>query len=331
MTCSEVAAAGTSLTAVHPDIVQFHILNRLDGATLASTSCASVHFQSLCNEDQLWQRICNSTWPSTAHPNVRSAVSAFPSAHRSFYSDSFPNSLHKCGDKTCSSETSELISAVDIYYDNKTVYSKVLRTETLSSWFMSSPFRLELLNPKETIPTPPKSGADGTCKESAQERLRVSWILIDPANKRAVNVASQKAVEARLHWLNEGLQIRYATVAYDFRGNLVQCSVVVNCSGKDGGELQVIKEVSMQVEDMEGKILGGMDSLVILRGAMDAERRRTDVNMEREMYEMFRRNKEELTERKQRRERGLDMVFIATGISIFFAILIFLLQVKLLA
>ncbi|XP_075500618.1 F-box protein At2g27310-like [Primulina tabacum] len=322
MSSSESAPAGTSLTAVHPDIVQYQILNRLDGATLASTSCASVHFQSLCNEDRLWQRICNSTWPSTAHPRVRSAVSAFPSAHRSFYSDSFPNSLHKCRDETCSSETSELISAVDMYYDNKPVYSKVMRTETISSWFMSSPFRLELLNPKETIPTPLKSRTDGTCKERAQEFLRVSWILIDPANKRAVNVASQKAVEARLHWLNEDLQLRYATVASDCRGNLVQCAVVVKCGGKDGGELEV-KEVGMQVEDMEGKILGGMESLVILRGAMNGERERTDVDMEREMYDMFRRNKEELRERKQRRERGLDMVFIATGLSIFFAILLF--------
>lgn len=324
MSSSEAAAAaGTSLTAVHPDIVQAHILNKLDGATLASTSCASVHFQSLCNQDQLWQSICNSTWASTAHPRVRSAVSAFPCGHRSFYSDSFPNSLHNCCAKTCLSETSELISAVDIYYDHKPLYAKVLRTETLSSWFMSSPFRLELLNPKESIPTPLKSGADGTCKELAQEHLRVSWILIDPTNKRAVNVASQKAVEARLHWLNEDLQLRYAALASDWLGNLVQCAVVVNCGGKDGGELQV-NEVSMQVEDMEGKILSGMDSLVILRGAMDGERRRANVDTERQMYEMFRRHKEELRDRKQRRERSLDMVFIATGLSLFFAIFIFL-------
>ncbi|KZV33871.1 hypothetical protein F511_17795 [Dorcoceras hygrometricum] len=309
-----------SLTTIHPDIVQSHILNRLNGATLASTSCASVHFQSLCNDDRLWQRICNSTWPSTAHPHVRSAVSSFPSAHRSFYSDSFP-SLHNTGDlhrqgKRCPIETSELISAVDIYFDNKPIYSKILKTETLSSWFMSSPFRLELLHPKETISTPIESGAGGTCNERAAEHLRVSWILIDPARKRAVNVASQRAVEARMHWLNEDLQLRYATVAVDIRGNPVQCAVVVKCGGE---ELQV-KEISMQVEDMEGKILGGMDSLVILRGAMDGERRRADVAIEREIYEMFRRNKEDFRERKQRRERGLDMAFIATGISIFFAI-----------
>ncbi|XP_073146946.1 F-box protein At2g27310-like [Henckelia pumila] len=320
MSSSEIsataAAAGTSITVVHPDIVQSHILKRLDGAALASTSCASVHFQSLCNEDQLWQRICNSTWPSTAHPAVRSAVSAFPSAHRSLYSDSFP-SFHNCRDRTCSPETSELISAVDIYYDNKPVYSKVLRTETLSSWFMSSPFRLELLNPKETVPFPTPPG--GACREIAKERLRVSWILIDPANKRAVNVASQKAVEARLLWISEDLQLRYATVASDSRGNSVQCAVVVNCGG---AELEV-KEVSMQVEDMEGKIVGGRDSLVILRGAMVGERKRSDVDLEREIHELFRRNKEDFRERKLRRERGLDMAFIVTGLSFFFLFFIF--------
>ncbi|KAL0418341.1 UNVERIFIED_CONTAM: F-box protein [Sesamum radiatum] len=161
--------------------------------------------------------ICNSAWPSTTHPTVRRAIDAFPSGHRSFYSDSFP--AVRCRGPSEKARqvrvpgTSEFISAVDIYCDEKLVYSKVLVTETLSGWFLSSPFRIDLLEPKETVPTPLKyDGEEGACMELAEDRIRVSWILIDPTKKRAVNVASLKAVEARRHWLTEDIQLRYATV-----------------------------------------------------------------------------------------------------------------------
>ncbi|KAI3461269.1 hypothetical protein Pfo_017932 [Paulownia fortunei] len=333
-TTSTTAAAadqggGTPITAIHPDIIQYHILNRLDGPTLASTSCASMQLLSLCTEDHLWREICNSTWPSTTHPSVRDAISAFPSGHRSFYSDSFPAARchqSKTAHRTRVPTTSELISAVDIYYDDKLVYSKVLVTETLSGWFLSSPFRIDLLEPKEMVPTPLKfDGEEGKCMELAEERLRVSWILIDPSKKRAVNVASLKAVEARRHWLTEDIQLRHATVVAGGGGELVQCAVVVTCGGKEGGELQV-REVSMQVEDMEGKILTGMESLRILDAAMEGQRWKSDSKMEKDIYEMFLMTKIQFRERKQNRERSLDMVCIAAGVSIFFAIWIFFLS-----
>ncbi|KAL0460808.1 UNVERIFIED_CONTAM: F-box protein [Sesamum latifolium] len=155
--------------------------------------------------------------------------------------------------------------------------------------------------------------------ELAEDRIRVSWILIDPTKKRAVNVASLKAVEARRHWLTEDIQLRYATVMAGDGGELVQCGVVMTCGGKEGGELQV-REVSMQVEDMEGRILTGIDSLVILDEAMEGQRRKSDGESEKAIYERFLSMKVECRERKQRRERGVDMVCIAAGVSIFLAI-----------
>ncbi|KAK4440584.1 F-box protein [Sesamum alatum] len=325
---AEDQGGGTAIiTAIHPDIIQSHILNRLDGPTLASTACASAQLLSLCNDDCLWKDICNSTWPSTTDPRVRDAIAAFPSAHRSFYSDAFPALRHHqpCREthQNRLPDTVELISAVDIYYEDKLIYSKILVTETLSAWFLSTPFRLELLDPKETVPTPLKFD-DGTFIARAEERLRVSWILIDPVKRRAVNLASRKAVEARRHWLTDDIKLRYATVVEDGGGGLVQCAVVVTCGGKEHGEEVRVREVSMHVEEMEGKIVAGMDCLGILGAAMEGQRRRSDGKREKEIYEIFLRVKAGCRERKQRREKGLDMVCISTGILIFFAICIFL-------
>ncbi|PIN20718.1 hypothetical protein CDL12_06570 [Handroanthus impetiginosus] len=321
---------GTPITAIHQDIIQSHILNRLDGRTLASTRCASSQLLSLSNDDYLWKDICNSTWLSTTDPRVADAISAFSTGHRSFYSDAFPAVGRHCQSKktiqqlVLDLDTSELISAVDIYFDGELIYSKVLVTETLSAWFLNTPFRVELLDTKETVATPLNIGSEGFAYISqVEERLRVSWILIDPVKKRAINVASQKAVEARRHWLTEDAQLRYATVvAAGGDGGLVQCGIVVTCGGNYGGEVRV-REVIMQVEDMEGKIMTGMDSLRILVAAMEGRRLRRDSKIEKDSYEMFLKMKARCRERKQRREKGLDVVFVATGISIFFGIMIF--------
>lgn len=218
-----------------------------------------------------------------------------------------------------------MISAVDIYCNDQLIYSKVLETETLSNWFLSFPLSLELLDPKEMVPTPLKFEAeDCACTTIAKEHLRVSWILIDPNNKRAVNVASHKAVDSRMHWSNGDIQLRYATVAAVATEELVQCAVVVTCGGKEGGELHV-KEVKMQIEDVEGRILCGRDSLEILQAAMEGPRRRIDCKREKDIYELFSRKKVQYREKEQRKETGLDMICIVIGLSIFFGILMFFL------
>ncbi|EYU36048.1 hypothetical protein ABFS82_14G231100 [Erythranthe guttata] len=329
---ADKGGGGTPITDIHTDVIRTHILNRLDGPTLAAASCASQQLLSLCNEDHLWKDICNSTWPSTTNPAVGDAISAFPSGHRSFYSDSFSCLARQPSGKAGAyggqaPETAELISAVDIYYDGELVYSKVVGTETLSLWYLGSPFRIDLMEPKETVATPLMfDGDDGACMGLAEERLRVSWILIDPSKGRAVNVASLKAVEARRHWLTEDIHLRFATVVDGGGdGEAVQFAVVVTCGGKEGRELQV-REVSMQAEDLEGKILTGLDTLEILDAAMVGPRRRCDGETEKEMYRKFLRMKVQSRERNQKREKSLDMVFITAGVSILLAIWMFFLS-----
>ncbi|VFQ95393.1 unnamed protein product [Cuscuta campestris] len=245
---------GTTISALHPEIIRTHLLTRLDGPTLASAGAAFTELHALCSEENLWRRLCHSSWPSTADPIARHAISAFPSGHRSFFSDSFPT-IHHRGDSLPSHRppATELISAVDIFYGEKSIYSKAVVSETVSNWFSSSPFRLELPNTKGTPRTFPCA--------AGQEKLTLSWILIDPSEKRSVNVSSLKPVGFRQNCFTGDIEIRFATVLEGGGGDWVQFSVVVTCEGKEGGEAHV-REASMQVEDMEGKSVNGKESLV---------------------------------------------------------------------
>ncbi|EEF38577.1 F-box protein At2g27310 [Ricinus communis] len=322
-----------TISTVHHDILQTHILTRLDGPTLASLSCASSDFHTLSSQDKLWQNICSFTWPSTNDPLLSSVISSFPSGHRSFFSDSFPLLRHHR--PTCRTlptpfpSTTELISAVDIYYRNVPIFSKVEKTETVSRWFLCSPFRIDLLEPKEFVPTwIQKAGEKDSWLKQLEEDVTLSWILIDPEQKRAVNISSKRPVSVQRHWLTGEVQAKFATIFAGDRGKgseteYVECEVVVTCGGKEGGEVRV-RDVSMGMEDMEGKALTGEDSLVILKEATErGERRRGEDGKER--YKEFLKRKREWKERKERRESVLDWVCIATGVTSFLAFWSFIL------
>ncbi|CAK9184693.1 unnamed protein product [Ilex paraguariensis] len=126
---ADMAGNATAITDVHPDIIRTHILTRLDGPSLASTSSASSHLQSLSSEDELWR---------------------------------------EC-----------------------------------------SPLRVDLLDYKETVPTLVKfSGDEETCRADLEEHMSLSWILIDPTHKRAVNLSSLRPVSVQRHWLTGGFLAR---------------------------------------------------------------------------------------------------------------------------
>ncbi|CAA0836020.1 F-box protein [Striga hermonthica] len=224
--------------------------------------------------------------------------------------------------------TPELISAVDISCDGRPIYSKVLVTETSSPWFLCTPFRLDLLDPKETVATPLDPGG-GACAARAADRLRVSWILIDPAAGRAASVASRRAVVARRHWLTGDLQLRYAVVVDAGGGRLAECAVAVACRCGGGGGMRVV-EVSMQVVGVEGRVLAGMEGLGVIQAAMEAGRTRPSGSggggWERDVYAAFARMKARCREGKEKREKGLDTACVATGIAIFVAFFVFLLS-----
>ncbi|KAK3205648.1 hypothetical protein Dsin_019694 [Dipteronia sinensis] len=327
-TTADHGAGETTISAVHEDIIQTHILTRLDGPTLAAAACASSQLQVLSSEDKLWQKICTATWPSINDPRVSHLISTFPAGHRSFFSDSFLLLDHRrpskqSSDKYSSSSviiTTELISCVDVYYKDVLILSKTREMETVTGWFICSPFRVDLLDPKESVSTPILHGGeeDDTWLKDLEENLSVSWILIDPERKRAVNISSRRAVTVERHWLTGDVQARFSLImGGDQRSGmeLVKWEVAVTCGGDK--ELQV-REVSLQVEDMEGRGLSGWDSLVILQEALEKGKRKREIGNEGKVrYLEFLERKRELKFMKLRREKVLDMACMALGITIF--------------
>ncbi|KAK2995033.1 hypothetical protein RJ640_021190 [Escallonia rubra] len=320
--------AAPETATIHTDIIDTHILPRLDGETLASAACASSQLYSLCTQDKLWMNVCNSKWPSTHHPRVRDAISAFPAGHRSFVSDSVPSILvPQKNHHPRPSQAPELISAVDIYYQSTAVYSRVEVTETQSESFARSPFWVELSDPKRTVTTPVKFEDDGDMFLShLEEHMSLSWILIDQTRSRAVNLSSVRPVSVCRHRLADEVQLMYVTILAvdDGSSGFVECRVVVTCCGREGGELHV-KEVSLQVQNMDGKSLSGREAVVILQEATESGRRKIGGSgEERERYGEFLAMQRERKEGKSRKERRLDSLSYATWLFMFVTLMVVL-------
>ncbi|KAK9194186.1 hypothetical protein WN944_004889 [Citrus x changshan-huyou] len=271
---SLAGTSSSSISTVHPDIIETHVLTRLDPTALASASCASSRLYSLTSNETLWTNICNSTWPSTNHPRLRHVISSFPKGPRSFFSHAFTNP-----DMATSSSSMNLdcppglISAVDIHFQERHIFSKVVETETTDS----SPFRVDLLETKDPVPTGIPHPVNEEMYREILEGLKLSWILIDPIGRRAMNVSSYKPVTAaERRWLSTGeVHLRYAWVfsAGQEGSSLeyVKCGVTATFSASHTGEMHVSK-VSLHLEDMFGKHLNGKDSLAILHKGMMGKR-----------------------------------------------------------
>ncbi|KAF3441620.1 hypothetical protein FNV43_RR15535 [Rhamnella rubrinervis] len=323
-TITSVDEGGSAtFSTVHPDIILTNILTRLDGPTLASAACISSQLHALSCREKLWTDICHSTWPSITTPRLRRVISTFPDGPRSFFSNSFPllaslEPTSAVGSPANHHRPSELISAVDIYYRGELMFSKVVETETVSGWFRCSPFRIDLLEPKEVVPTPiPYPDGDDTCRGLADD-LTLSWIMIDPTGRRAMNLSSHRPVSVQRHWLSGEVHVRFASILKGDRGSsseYVQCGIVVTCGGSGSGGMQV-SEVSMLVEDMDGMHLNGGDSLVILERTLEGKKGRGRRREEegRKRYEKYLEKKRERRERKVRTEAILDTLCAVLGV-----------------
>ncbi|KAB2631771.1 F-box protein [Pyrus ussuriensis x Pyrus communis] len=219
----------------------------------------------------------------------------------------------------------ELISAVDIYHRGKLILSKVIETETVTGWFRYSPFRIDLLDPKDVVPTHikyPEGQEADTCRELGDD-LTLSWILIDPTGRRALNLSSHAPVSVQRHWLSGELHAQFASILAGEKGTAsedVQCGIFVTCGGSEGGEMQV-REVSLQVEDMDGMHLNGREGLVILDRALEGRKGRKGrrrVGEGKKRYEEYLQRTKERKERKLRTEGTLDTLCVAFGVFGFF-------------
>ncbi|EXB54609.1 hypothetical protein L484_019179 [Morus notabilis] len=313
-------SCAATISAVHPDVIGAHILTRLDGPTLASAAATSSQLHSLSREPSLWENICRSTWPSTASPRVSQVISSFPGGHRSFFSDSFPLPINHDDHSNQAinlDRTPELISAVDVHYRGKLILSKVVETETSSGWFRCSPFRVDLLHPKDVVPTEiPYPRGDDTCRDLA-EGLTLSWIVIDPIGRRSMNLSSHRPVEAQRHWLSGEVHVRFSAVLLGSSSEFTQCGVQLTCGGWShcgggGEEFLQVREVCLVVEDMDGTHLKGRESLVILQRALEGKRGKGGKMREeegRKRCQEYLERKRERKERRLRTEGALDIVF----------------------
>lgn len=319
--------ATTTITAVHTDVIESHILTKFDGPSLASAASTSHFLNNLCNNEKLWKDICNSTWNSIKHPLVQKTISTFPGGYRSFFSDAFPlvRPNPSRGSYRYQGNTSELISSVDIQYGNDQVYSKVIVNNTDTKSFLHFSFWVDLLDCKETVKIPLKfEGDENKCMLELEKNLKLSWIVIDPARKRAVNVSSLRPVSVRPYWNGNDVQVVYATV---LSGNcnggdsseFVECRVVTTFGCKEGKDLKV-RELSLSMEDMHMRRMSGEKCLRILEEAMESgERKKGNGGEVKEMYEKYMELKRKKIERKTKRERRLTMVYRVSWVAYFIA------------
>ncbi|XP_054801999.1 probable F-box protein At2g36090 [Prosopis cineraria] len=315
---AEIAVDGGTaapISGLHQDVILAHILTRLDGPSLASAAATCSGLYALSSQEDIWANLCHSTWPCTSSPRIRHVIRSFPNGSRSFFSDSStiprPIATPPRNSQINLDRTPELISAVDLYYRRQLLFSRVVETETVSDWFRCSPFRVDMLEPKDVVQTPTRypEGEDA-CRELGEE-LRLSWIAIDARGGRAVNLSSQKPVSVQRHWLSGEVEVKFASVLAGEKGSsseLALCSVSVTCVGAEGGEMQA-REGNLQMEDMDGMKMKGRDSLVILQRAWKGKRE--SKNEGREGYRMFGERKRERKERMMRREGTLDVVCVS--------------------
>ncbi|KAJ9543232.1 hypothetical protein OSB04_022939 [Centaurea solstitialis] len=155
----------------------YDILKRLDGATLASASCACAAFSSMSKEERLWEDVCSSMWPSTKRDDVKNLISSI-GGFKKFYADCFPlivntevpdfrwsdypeypeelTEAEYYGDIDEFENVSPLdfVSIVDIRYKDKTICSKVIwgipNANGFNGWFSNCPFRIDLFTFSDT-------------------------------------------------------------------------------------------------------------------------------------------------------------------------------------
>ncbi|XP_063949996.1 F-box protein At3g44326-like [Daucus carota subsp. sativus] len=232
----------------------------------------SHHFHAVCSDDKFWTQICNSTWASTNHPLVRNALAAFPAGHASFFSDSFRTLHFEKGDSHCRDTTplqrpNEFISAVDLRYRNQILCSEVNVTDTSTQNFMDSCFEVEAFADKKQLLsniTESCEDDEATFMQDLRENITLSWIIIDPTQKRAANISSRRPVSVRSHWIDGDVEIKFAVIMPEF----VETRLTAMLKWSDCGKLVVLSGVRLQLHDMDGLCLSGKTSLRILQEAI---------------------------------------------------------------
>lgn len=324
---SNIFAESPKITDLHPEIMFTHILSRIDNSSLASLALASTQLHSLCNHESVWTSICNSKWQSTKHLLVQNAISNFPGGHRSFYSDSYPilefqnkykYSWYNRQDTTPVQRPEHLISAVDIQYKNEAIYSNVDVINTTTENFVSSSFKVVVLDQNKSVRLSIKCEEEEDIHLSdLKENMMLSWIMIDPTQKRAANMSSQLPVTVRRHWIDGNIEVKYAIVmpgdSSAVMSQLVEIRIIVMLEWDEEKTYLKLRKVSLQVQDMDSMSLQGRESLRILQKAIQwgtrKKARRDEVT---NRYKSFVNEKRARREGRHKRQHKMSAPLLAT-------------------
>jgi hypothetical protein len=130
--------------------------------------------------------------------------------------------------------------------------------------------------------------------------LELSWLVVDPARGRAVNVSSRRAVAVGRHWYTGEALVRFAVV---LGGRCFEATVA--CSEEAGH----VSEITLAAEDADGAAVSGEGALRLLAAAMEGGRRGGEGEREeaKARYEAFVQRKRGRKQSKARREAIVDL------------------------
>ena len=290
----------TTIEDLHADVLGC-ALRRLDGRSLAAASCATAALRALATDPETWRALCLAEWPSLALPPAQQLAALPP---QRLFADAHPfpsaDADTECGLLRLPVPAGELlVSAVDVYYRGAPLLSRVVETPASSSWFLASPFRVEALERKK--PAPATEAAAAAAPSPAE--LELSWVVVDPARGRAVNVSSRRPVAVDRHWYTGETLARFAVVL----GGCKFEATVACSEGAAGGH--AISEITLAVEDADGAAVSGEGTLRLLAAAMEAPRKGGEREPEeaKRRYLEFVKRKKGRKESKARREALVDL------------------------
>ncbi|ONM17682.1 putative F-box protein [Zea mays] len=135
----------TTIEDLHADVLGC-TLRRLDGQSLAVTSCATAALQALATDPEMWRALCLAEWPSLALAGERRLLLLATLPPQRLFADAppFPSADNGCpgagGRGALVFFLSGLVSAVDVYYHRGApLLSRVAETPTRHRRRGSSP------------------------------------------------------------------------------------------------------------------------------------------------------------------------------------------------
>ncbi|XP_078440908.1 F-box protein At2g27310-like [Wolffia australiana] len=283
---------------LHPDLLS-QLLRRLDGHSLAAAACSAAFLRRPAAEPQLWEAVCDRAWPS-----LRRHRRLLPACFRAFFCDANAYPFLLAPPAAAPPPPGRLLWAVDLFHGVAPVLSLVLDLGTAKPGFLGSPLRLNL----------PGGAAAAAPPESAE----LSWLALDPHGHRAVNLSSRRPVSVKQDWHTGELRLRFAVV--------VGGAAATATAAYDGG---LLKEVSLTVEDEDGKCMTGRQSLALLHAALHGGRRGGGSAEARRRYAEYQARKKERKERRARAEARTNVCCAASGFLLFLAVVLLPLQLNL--